>query len=133
VDLVSEVRSVAPGTTFWVGVRQRIDPGWHTYWVNAGDSGEPMTIDWQLPSGVSAGPVAWPHPHRIPVGPAMSFGYTDEVVLPVPGAIDDRPTSRKSDVAGANNCVRAALQAVAAGRPVKTPVTRAYGCTVKYP
>ena len=48
------------------------------------------------------------------------------------GAIDDRPTSRKSDVPGANNYVRAALQAVAAGQPVKTPVTRAYGCTVKY-
>jgi len=48
------------------------------------------------------------------------------------GAIDDRPTSRKADVQGANNYVRAALQAVAAGQPVKTPVTRAYGCTVKY-
>jgi peroxiredoxin len=48
------------------------------------------------------------------------------------GAIDDRPTSRRADVQGANNYVRAALQAVAAGEPVKTPVTRAYGCTVKY-
>jgi thiol:disulfide interchange protein DsbD len=84
VDLVSEVRTVAPGATFWVGVRQRIAPGWHTYWVNPGDSGEPMTIDWQLPPGFSAGPLAWPHPERLPVGPAMSFGYTDEVVLPVP-------------------------------------------------
>jgi peroxiredoxin len=49
------------------------------------------------------------------------------------GAIDDRPTSRKSDVTGAQNYVRAALQSVAANQPVKTPVTRAYGCTVKYP
>jgi peroxiredoxin len=48
------------------------------------------------------------------------------------GAIDDRPTSRLADVQGANNYVRAALDAVAAGQPVKTPVTRAYGCTVKY-
>ncbi len=48
------------------------------------------------------------------------------------GAIDDRPTSRRADVPGANNYVRAALEAVAAGQPVKTPVTRAYGCTVKY-
>jgi thiol:disulfide interchange protein DsbD len=84
VDLVSEVRSITPGATFWVGVRQRIAPGWHTYWVNPGDSGEPMTIEWRLPPGFSAGPIAWPHPHRIPVGPAMSFGYTDEVVLPIP-------------------------------------------------
>jgi len=48
------------------------------------------------------------------------------------GAIDDRPTTRRADVEGANNYVRAALQSVAAGQPVKTPVTRAYGCTVKY-
>lgn len=48
------------------------------------------------------------------------------------GAIDDRPTSRRADVPGANNYVRAALDAVVAGQPVKTPITRAYGCTVKY-
>jgi AhpC/TSA family len=48
------------------------------------------------------------------------------------GAIDDRPTSRRGDVQGARNYVREALQAVAIGQPVKTPVTRAYGCTVKY-
>jgi peroxiredoxin len=53
-------------------------------------------------------------------------------VLAYAGAIDDRPTSRKADVQGANNYVRAALEAVKAGQPVKTPVTRAYGCTVKY-
>jgi hypothetical protein len=43
------------------------------------------------------------------------------------GAIDDRPTTRKADVPGASNYVKAALE-----EPVKTPVTRAYGCTVKY-
>jgi peroxiredoxin len=48
------------------------------------------------------------------------------------GAIDDKPTTRKGDVPGAQNYVREALQAVASGQPVKTPVTRAYGCTVKY-
>jgi peroxiredoxin len=48
------------------------------------------------------------------------------------GAIDDRPTARKADVQGAHNYVRAALTAVMAGQPVKTPATRAYGCTVKY-
>jgi len=53
-------------------------------------------------------------------------------VLVYAGAIDDRPTSRRADVQGANNYVKAALDAVAAGQPVKTPVTRAYGCTVKY-
>jgi len=48
------------------------------------------------------------------------------------GAIDDRPTTRRGDVPGSHNYVRAALEDVAAGRTVQTPVTRAYGCTVKY-
>ena len=53
-------------------------------------------------------------------------------LLAYAGAIDDRPTTRRSDVSIARNYVREALAAVAAGQPVKTPVTRAYGCTVKY-
>jgi hypothetical protein len=48
------------------------------------------------------------------------------------GAIDDRPTTRHADIQGAHNYVRAALADMAAGRAVQTPVTRAYGCTVKY-
>jgi thiol:disulfide interchange protein DsbD len=83
-DLVSEVGSVRPGATFWVGLRQRIAPGWHTYWINPGDSGEAATIAWTLPEGFTAGAIVWPHPERIPVGSLMSYGYTDEVVLLVP-------------------------------------------------
>ena len=53
-------------------------------------------------------------------------------VLVYAGAIDDRPTTRRSDVQGAQNYVREAVQAVSSGQPVKTATTRAYGCTVKY-
>jgi len=92
LELIAERAAVEPGTPFWVGVRQRIAPGWHTYWLNPGDSGEPMTIEWALPPGFSAGAIAWPHPERLPVGPAMTFGYSQEVVLPVritaPTALD---------------------------------------------
>jgi hypothetical protein len=70
IELVSEVEGVRPGTPFWVALRQTISPGWHTYWKNPGDSGEPTTLDWTLPSGTSAGEIAWPPPERIRVGPA---------------------------------------------------------------
>ena len=53
-------------------------------------------------------------------------------VLVYMGGIDDRATARWSDVDGATNYVRLALADLAAGRPVATPVTRAYGCSVKY-
>jgi peroxiredoxin len=48
------------------------------------------------------------------------------------GGIDDTPTADWDDVKTAKNYVRAALDDMAKGRPVANPVTRAYGCTVKY-
>lgn len=30
VELVSEVRAISPGETFWGALHQRIAPGWHT-------------------------------------------------------------------------------------------------------
>ena len=83
VELLSEVAAIAPGQTFWVALHQQIAPGWHTYWMNPGDSGEPPRIEWALPSGFTAGEIAWPFPARIPVGPAMTYGYSGEVVLPI--------------------------------------------------
>jgi thiol:disulfide interchange protein DsbD len=83
VELVSEVQAIPAGQTFWIGLRQQITPGWHTYWVNPGDSGEPARIAWALPGGFRAGDIAWPYPERIPVGPAMTYGYTGDVVLPI--------------------------------------------------
>jgi len=48
------------------------------------------------------------------------------------GGIDDRPTTDPADVERAENYVRLAMTDLAAGRPVSNPVTRPYGCSVKY-
>jgi len=48
------------------------------------------------------------------------------------GAIDDRPTPDVDDIKGAKNYVNEALNAAMAGKPVPTPFTRPYGCSVKY-
>src|SRR5262245_62050214 len=84
VELVSEVTAIAPGQTFWLALHQRIAPGWHTYWMNPGDSGEAQRIEWNLPPGFTVGEFAWPLPDRIPVGSAMTYGYSESVVLPIP-------------------------------------------------
>jgi peroxiredoxin len=49
------------------------------------------------------------------------------------GAIDDKPTADKSDIASARNHVLAALGEMRAGKPVSVPESRPYGCSVKYP
>ena len=48
------------------------------------------------------------------------------------GAIDDRPTPDPEDIKVAKNYVNEALSAAMAGKPVPTPYTRPYGCSVKY-
>ena len=48
------------------------------------------------------------------------------------GAIDSIPSFSKEDIAKAENYVAKALDEIFAGQPVSTPVTRAYGCSVKY-
>ena len=82
-ELVAEHEGVRPGTTVWVGLRFKLDPRWHLYWRNPGDSGMAPSVEWQLPEGVEAAPLQWPAPRRIPLEPLMMFGYEDELLLPV--------------------------------------------------
>ncbi len=68
----------------WAGVRFRLDPGWHVYWRNPGDSGGPPRVRWtRLPPGWSAGEIEWPAPQRIAVDRLVNYGYSGEVLLPV--------------------------------------------------
>jgi len=80
-ELLAEPGAITRGQTFWVGVRLRMKEHWHTYWRNPGDSGEATSITWELPQGFSAGPIQWPTPTRIPVGPLANYGYDGETTL----------------------------------------------------
>lgn len=53
-------------------------------------------------------------------------------VLRYQGAIDDKPSTKPEDIAGAKNFVTAALADLKAGRPVTQANTKPYGCSVKY-
>ena len=80
-ELVSAQTALVPGSPSTVALRLKMDRGWHTYWRNPGDSGLPTTIAWKLPAGLSAGPIEWPAPRALPVGPLVNYGYDDEVLL----------------------------------------------------
>ncbi len=60
------------------------------------------------------------------------FIINPEGVLIYDGAIDDKPTTDTADIATARNYVSEALEEAMAGKPVSTPVSRPYGCSVKY-
>ncbi len=83
-ELVPLSAWAAPGSTAVVAVKQTIQPGWHTYWRNPGDSGGATTLTWTLPGGVRAGDIVWPVPERQRLSSLMNYGYSGEVWLPVP-------------------------------------------------
>ncbi len=64
-ELVADRAALVPGGELTVALRLAIAPGWHTYWRNPGDSGLPTTIAWQLPAGITAGPIEWPAPQSV--------------------------------------------------------------------
>lgn len=66
------------------------------------------------------------------VTPEM-YVINSEGVLVYHGAIDDKKSTDVADIEGAKNYVTAALKEVFAGKPVSTPTSTAYGCSVKYP
>jgi thiol:disulfide interchange protein DsbD len=83
VDLVADVTSVEPSRPFRVGLHFQLESGWHIYWTNPGDSGEPPRVKWDLPTGFAAGPLLWPAPRRIEDHSLIDYGYQNEVLLPV--------------------------------------------------
>lgn len=64
-------------------------------------------------------------PHMFIVGPTGTLLYA--------GAIDSKPSANPDDIKTATNYVNQALDEALAGKPVSKPVTKAYGCSVKYP
>ncbi len=58
-----------------LAIHMRTAPGWHGYWLNPGDAGLPMDVEWQLPAGYSVGPLRYPVPTRLTVAGLMNYVY----------------------------------------------------------
>ncbi|XXF78457.1 thioredoxin family protein [Myxococcaceae bacterium GXIMD 01537] len=80
--LLVDSTQVKPGDSVRVGVRFRMDPGWHIYWKNPGESGLATEVEWDTP-GVQVDALRWPYPHtfRTSDGFITTHGYKDEVLL----------------------------------------------------
>jgi hypothetical protein len=69
-----------PGKTT-TGIRYVMDPEWHIYWKNPGDSGTAPKFVFNS-KGAEVGPIQWPAPARLPVGDLVNLGYEESVILP---------------------------------------------------
>lgn len=88
-ELIAETTSLLRGGDATVALMLTPEDGWHTYWINPGDSGLATKLEWTLPKGVVAGPIQWPAPHPAPLGELVNYGYDHEtlhmVTVSVPG------------------------------------------------
>lgn len=96
VELLARQVAVISGKDLQLGVHFVLEQGWHIYWINPGDSGQPPSFTWHLPPGFSAGEIRWPLPERLqPSKELVDYGYGDEVLLPltihVPSGISSAP------------------------------------------
>jgi thiol:disulfide interchange protein/DsbC/DsbD-like thiol-disulfide interchange protein len=93
VRLIVVPTSLALGKPAKAGLYFKLEQGWHVYWQYAGDAGEPPHLHWTLPKGISAGPLQFPAPQRLPLGPLMDYGYEDEVLFPFTIEVADSAAS----------------------------------------
>ncbi|MEQ9618576.1 MAG: protein-disulfide reductase DsbD family protein [Deltaproteobacteria bacterium] len=80
--LISDASAIKPGSSFRMGVLLDIDPRWHVYWKNSGDSGLPTRVKFSLPEGFQAGELMWPLPTVFRAeGGIVDYGYEDSLLL----------------------------------------------------
>lgn len=82
-SLLCGVASYQPGKPVPFGIKLKVDPGWHSYWINPGEGGMPLSAKWTLPAGWKAGELQHPVPKRFMTGELPGFGYEGEAVYRV--------------------------------------------------
>jgi len=101
-ELKADESEIAAGQVFHVGVFLKIEPGWHIYWKNPGDSGLATKVTLQLPAGFTSAPVEYPYPTRMVLpGDIANYAYENETMLIIP------VTAPKDLVAGSSVSISA--------------------------
>jgi DsbC/DsbD-like thiol-disulfide interchange protein len=90
VELLADRAAIRPGEAFSLGVRLRIEPKWHIYWENHGDSGMPTRAKLVGPPGFELGAPRFPGPERETAeGDIVSYVHYGEIVLVVDAVAPD--------------------------------------------
>ena len=79
-ELVAEGPAVRGGEVE-LAIVMRTKPGWHGYWLNPGDAGLPMAVQWQLPPGFSVGELRYPVPTRLTIAGLMNYVYKRDYAI----------------------------------------------------
>ena len=82
--LIADSATVAPNGDVTLALDYTPAPGWHTYWINPGDTGLPPKFKWNLPDGLTVSEAQFPVPELLPAFGLMSYGFTGRTVLLIP-------------------------------------------------
>ena len=82
ITLLTEVSAAMPGDAFDIAIELTLDDGWHSYWINPGDTGQPISVEWQPVPGVTIGDLAFPAPERLETEGIVSYAYYGAPVFP---------------------------------------------------
>ncbi len=82
VKVTPEVTAVEAGDYFRVAFTLDLKPKYHAYFENAGSSGLPPSVEWELPAGFTAGELQFPTPHVMKSSEGViSYGYEGKVTF----------------------------------------------------
>ena len=86
--LVAAGADTGGGERLNLGLHFKIEPGWKIYWRSPGEAGYPPRIDWGGSQNLAEAKLNWPAPHRFSLFGLETFGYSEEVVLPVDARLE---------------------------------------------
>jgi len=80
-SMQAEDNHLKSGQPFWVSINLVLDDDWHVYWKNPGDTGMPVSVEWDLPPGFKVDALEWPYPLQFSIDSFIGFGYEKDVHL----------------------------------------------------
>lgn len=81
LQVVAENDRYIPGEKLRVGFHFTMRNNWHSYYLNPGDSGSPLLVDFDMPEKWQVDRIIWPNPERISTPPLMTYGYHDKFMV----------------------------------------------------
>ena len=70
-----------PGGEVELAIHMRPAPGWHGYWLNPGDAGLPMGVQWHLPKGFKVDALRYPVPTRLEIANLMNYVFEKDYAV----------------------------------------------------
>src|SRR3954467_10221308 len=83
VRLVAATNATGDAQSLRLGLQFKLAPQWKIYWRSPGDAGLPPRLDWTGSRNLDNGSVSWPAAERFELFGLDTFGYSDEIVLPL--------------------------------------------------